>query len=287
MTRDERITKVYIPILRIIASIICAIIGFFAGSTYQAKQTNVTSNEINLSIVNTLNGELGEISTDADLETNTTLLIDAYKDIKYKNESQIQEIDDLQSIYEQKQTENDGLQQENEKLQQENERLQQENEKLKAFLLHNNAYADDINDLVIVEETSDRLENLSVNDSMGYYKVDSIKDFHGDFHSVSYRLQANGTAYVEYKLARKYDLFDANIITTSDTGSDVLFSVEIYLDESYLKRIDNITRDTNLVSLGPIVVTDVDRLKIKVIKMEGPWNNAICYITDDSLKVVQ
>lgn len=280
MTRDERITKVYIPILSIIASIICAIIGFFAGSTYQAKQTNVTSNEINLSIVNTLNGELGEISTDADLETNTTLLIDAYKDIKYKNESQIQKIDDLQSIYEQKQTENDGLQQEN-------ERLRQENEKLKAFLLHNNAYADDIDDLVIVEETSDRLESLSVNDSMGYDKVDSVKDFHGDFHSVSYRLQANGTAYVEYKLARKYDLFDANIITTSETGSDVLFSVEVYLDESYLKRIDNITRDTNLVSLGPIVVTDVDRLKIKVIKMEGPWNNAICYITDDSLKVVQ
>lgn len=274
MTRDKRITKVYIPILSIIASIICSTIGFFAGSTYQAKQTNVTSNEINLSIVNTLNGELGEISTDADLETNTTLLIDAYKDTKHKNESQIQEIDDLQSEYKQIQTEN--------------ERLQQENEKLKVFLLHNNAYADNIDDLVIVEETSDRLESLSVNDSTGYTQVDSVKDFHGDFHSVSYRLQTNGTAYVEYKLAKKYDLFDANIITTSEIGSDVLFSVEVYLDESYLKRIDNITRDTNLVPLGPIVVTDIDRLKIKVIKMEGYWSNdAICYITDDSLKVVQ
>lgn len=274
MTRDKRITKVYVPVLRIIASIICAIIGFFAGSTYQAKQTNVTSNEINLSIVNTLNGESGEINTDADLETNTTLLIDAYKDIKYKNESQIKEIGDLQSEYEQIQTES--------------ERLQQENEKLKAFLLHNNTYADDIDDLVIVEETSDRLESLFITDSEGYSSVDGVRDFHGDGHSVSYRLQANGTAYVEYKLAKKYDLFDANIITTPEIGSDVLFSVEVYLDESYLKRIDNITRDTNLVPLGPIVVTDVDRLKIKVIKMEGYWSNAaICYITDDSLKVVQ
>lgn len=285
MTRDKRITGVYIPILGIIATII---VGFCAGSMYQSNQTNVTSNEINLSIVNTLNGESGEISTDANLETNTTLLIDAYKDMKDKNESQIKEIGDLQSEYEQIQTEAERLQQENERIQQENERLQKENEKLKTFLLHNNAYADDIDDLVIVEETSDRLESLYITDSAGYRSVDGVKDFHGDGHSVSYRLQADGTAYVEYKLAKKYDLFDANIITTSEIGSDVLFSVEVYLDDSYLKRIDNITRDTNLVSLGPIVVTDVDRLKIKVIKMEGYWSNdAICYITDDSLSVVQ
>lgn len=270
MTRDKRITKVYVPIF---CSIVSLIVGSSAATWYQVKTSNEINNEINNQITVALYGNSGEINTDTNIETNTTHLIEAYKGIKQENESQIQEIDDLQSEYEQ--------------IHIENERLQQENEKLKAFLLHNNAYADDIDDLVIVEETSDRLESLFITDSEGYSSVAGVRDFHGDGHSVSYRLQANGTAYVEYKLAKKYDLFDANIITTSETGSDVLFSVEVYLDESYLKRIDNITQNTNLVSLGPIVVTDVDRLKIKVIKMDGPWNNAICYITDDSLKVVQ
>lgn len=274
MTRNKFIIKVLVPI-------VCAVIGggagFLAGSSYASHQNSAISININ----NILNDGSTAISPDANLETSTTNLIDAYKDAKQESEARKRQLNDLNDKYSQ-------IQQELQSLKAENESLVQENDKLKTFLLQNNTYAQNIDDLVVTKETRDRLESLRINDSSWYTQVDGVQDYHGDFHSVSYKLHANDTAFVEYKLARKYDLFNANIITTLETGPEALLSVEVYLDDSYITRIDNITRDTNLVPLGPIVVTDVDRLRIKVIKMQGNYrNNAICYITDDSLSVVQ
>lgn len=302
MTKDKKITKVFVPIF---CSVITLIGGFWGGKTYETHQNSA----ININIMNTLSDGSTEVNADTDLKTSTTNLIDAYMNEKDENQSQLQQIDSLkndnnqakkeletfQTANEKLQLENSALQaksknlqKENENLKTENVNLKTENEKVKAILLHDNTYAENIDDIVIVNGTFDHLENLDVNDCHRYDQVDAVKDYHGDYHSVSYRLHADDTAFVEYKLAKKYDLINANIITTLETGPNVQFNLEVYIDDQFLKRIDAITQDSSLIPLGPIVITNVDRLRIKVIKMEGDYNNkAICYITDDELSIVQ
>lgn len=264
-------------IFQVVVPVFCAALGLFGGIVFTVNQNS----KINTKIQNTLYGVSGDITINNNLEVNATNLIESYEGVKQENKNQKEEFDNLQNKYSE-------MQKDIAELEATNAALKIENEKLKTFLLHDNTYANDIEDLVFVKQTSDRLENLYIIDGQRYSYVDGVKDYYGNSHSVSYKLHADGTAFIEYKLERKYDTFNANIITTKETGAETLFNIEVYLDNSLVKRIDDITRATNSVPLGPIVVTDIDRLKIKVIKMQG--NNlhpAICYITDDSLSIVQ
>lgn len=272
MKTDTSIFKIVVSILSAIASVVVAIWGT---KTYDNHMYNEQNAQIAFQIYNVLNANnanLVEASDPDDLESSMSTLIDVYTREVEKNGNNSQEISSLQQNIETLNAENDSL--------------RTENEKLKAFLLKDNTYAESIDDLVIVKETSAKLEDLYVVDSVRYEVVDGFKDLYGDSHSVSYKLSAYDTAWVEYRLNGEYDIFNANIATTQETDRDTQMSVEVYVDGQLIKRVDDITRDTSLIELGPIVVTDGNILQIKVIKLEGRYSG-ICYITDDSLSTVQ
>lgn len=274
MKRDKLITKVAVPI---VCAVIAAVGGFIGGNSYSLQQNS----EINVEISNVLNLESGEINQSTDLRTSTNSLIAAYESTKQELEDKKSETDSLQSDYEQ-------LQGQVTALQQENARLSDENTKLKDFLLKDNIYVDDVEDLVVVKQVSDKLHDLYLIDSDKYGSVEGMRDLYGDAHSVSYTLHPDSTAWAKYRLNQKYDIFNANVATNQNTGEDVRISIEVYVDDVLVKRVDDIVRNTNLVPLGPISVRNGEILTIKALTLEGnSYRGGYCYITDDSLSVVE
>ena len=274
MKKDKLVVKVVVPI---VCAAIAGIGGFIGGSSYRIRQNS----EINVEIHNVLDLGTGEVNQSADLRESTNALIAAYEGTKQELEDRKSETATLQSDYEQ-------LQNQVTTLQQENTKLSDENTKLKDFLLKDNIYVDDVEDLVVVKQISDKLHNLYLIDSDKYESVEGMRDLYGDTHSVSYRLHPNSTAWAKYRLNGKYDIFNANIATNQETGEDVRISVEVYVDDALVKRVDDIVRNTNLVPLGPISVRNGEILTIKALTLEGnAYVGGYCYITDDSLSVVE
>ena len=274
MKRDKWIVKVIIPI---VCALIGAVGGFIGGNSYSMRQNS----EINVEISNVLNLGAEEIDQTTDLRTSTNNLITAYENTKQELEDKKSETVSLQSNYEQ-------LQNQVIILQQENSSLSDENTKLKDFLLKDNIYVDDVDDLIVVKQVSDKLHDLYLIDSDKYSTVEGMRDLYGDTHSVSYTLHPDSTAWAKFRLNGKYDIFNANIATNQTTGEDVRISIEVYIDDVLVKRVDDIVRNTNLVPLGPISVRNGQILTIKALALEGnSYRGGYCYITDDSLSVVE
>jgi len=266
MEKDKFIVKVFVPI-------VCAVVGAAGGGILENWQNMQQNSEINISIKNVLDPEKEGISISADLQTNTNNLITAYETAQQELEKQNNKVNTLQS--------------DSQQMQDQIANLKDENAKLKDFLLKDNQYIDDLDDLVIVKPTSDKLRDLYLIDSDKYDVVEGMRDLYGDTHSVSYKLHPHSTAWAKFRLDSKYDTFNAAIATNQDTGEDVQISVEIYADDVLIKRIDNITRETNLIQVGPVSVHNVKILTIKALTLEGnSYDGGYCYITDDSLSVV-
>lgn len=183
---------------------------------------------------------------------------------------------------------NAELTSETQALQSESAVLQEQVDNLKSVLL--NTYTMDEIDTVIDQGYLDevetkRLDNLELLDSERCEQVPSVKDLYGTTHSVSYMLDPWQEAWAKFKLDGQYDTFEANIVTSDDTGREANMSVEIYVDGALVGRVDNIVRDENVRPIS-VSVNGGKVLMIKAINTNSK-GNSYCYISDTKLTVLQ
>jgi len=94
-----------------------------------------------------------------------------------------------------------------------------------------------------------------------------------------------GIGWAKFKLDGKYDTFEANIVTSDDTSRDANMSVEVYVDDVLVGRVDNIVRDENVLPIS-VSVNGGKVLMIKAVNT-NETGNSYCYITDTKLTVLQ
>ena len=196
--------------------------------------------------------------------------------------------DQLINVYNSTKDQNEELTSEAQTLQSENAALKEQVENLKSLLL--NTYSMDEIDTVVAQGYLDevetkRLDNLELLDSEGCEQVASVRDLYGTTHSVSYRFDPWQEAWAKFKLDGQYDTFEANILTSDDTSRDANISVEIYVDDVLVGRVDNIVRDENLRPIS-VSVNGGKVLMIKVINTNSQ-SSSLCYVSDTNLTVLQ
>ena len=196
--------------------------------------------------------------------------------------------DQLINVYNSTKDQNEELTSEAQTLQSENAALKEQVENLKSLLL--NTYSMDEIDTVVAQGYLDevetkRLDNLELLDSERCEQVASVRDLYGTTHSVSYKFDPWQEAWAKFKLDGRYDTFEANILTSDDTSRDANISVEIYVDDVLVGRVDNIVRDENLRPIS-VSVNGGKVLMIKVINTNSE-SNSLCYVSDTNLTVLQ
>lgn len=196
--------------------------------------------------------------------------------------------DQLINVYNSTKDQNEELTSEAQTLQSENAALKEQVENLKSLLL--NTYSMDEIDTVVAQGYLDevetkRLDKLELLDSEGCEQVASVRDLYGTTHSVSYRFDPWQEAWAKFKLDGQYDTFEANILTSDDTSRDANISVEIYVDDVLVGRVDNIVRDENLRPIS-VSVNGGKVLMIKVINTNSK-SGSFCYVSDTDLTVLQ
>ena len=196
--------------------------------------------------------------------------------------------DQLINVYNSTKDQNEELTSEAQTLQSENAALKEQVENLKSLLL--NTYSMDEIDTVVAqgyldEVESKRLDNLELLDSERCEQVASVRDLYGTTHSVSYKFDPWQEAWAKFKLDGQYDTFEANILTSDDTSRNANISVEIYVDDVLVGRVDNIVRDENLRPIS-VSVNGGKVLMIKVINTNSK-SGSFCYVSDTDLTVLQ
>lgn len=196
--------------------------------------------------------------------------------------------DQLINVYNSTKDQNEELTSEAQTLQSENAALKEQVENLKSLLL--NTYSMDEIDTVVAqgyldEVESKRLDNLELLDSERCEQVASVRDLYGTTHSVSYKFDPWQEAWAKFKLDGQYDTFEANILTSDDTSRDANISVEIYVDNVLVGRVDNIVRDENVRPIS-VSVNGGKVLMIKVINTNSQ-SSSLCYVSDTNLTVLQ
>ena len=196
--------------------------------------------------------------------------------------------DQLINVYNSTKDQNEELTSEAQTLQSENAALKEQVENLKSLLL--NTYSMDEIDTVVAQGYLDevetkRLDNLELLDSEGCEQVASVRDLYGTTHSVSYRFDPWQEAWAKFKLDGQYDTFEANILTSEDTSRNANISVEIYVDDVLVGRVDNIVRDENVRPIS-VSVNGGKVLMIKVINTNSK-SGSFCYVSDTDLTVLQ
>ena len=135
------------------------------------------------------------------------------------------------------------------------------------------------------EVETKRLDNLELLDSERCEQVASVRDLYGTTHSVSYKFNPWQEAWAKFKLDGRYDTFEANILTSDDTSRDANISVEIYVDDVLVGRVDNIVRDENVRPIS-VSVNGGKVLMIKAINTNSQ-SGSLCYVSDTNLTVLQ
>ena len=253
-------------------------IGMFFGM-FQANEAINLKNEVTnlqnssqqtiVNVISTLgdDAQTSDLAQSGDTVAVTEQLINVYNSTKDQNEELTSEAQTLQS---------------------ENAALKEQVENLKSLLL--NTYSMDEIDTVVAqgyldEVESKRLDNLELLDSERCEQVASIRDLYGTTHSVSYKFDPWQEAWAKFKLDGRYDTFEANILTSDDTSRDANISVEIYVDDVLVGRVDNIVRDENLRPIS-VSVNGGKVLMIKVINTNSQ-SSSLCYVSDTNLTVLQ
>ena len=196
--------------------------------------------------------------------------------------------DQLINVYNSTKDQNEELTSEAQTLQSENAALKEQVENLKSLLL--NTYSmDEINTVVaqgyLDEVQTKRLDNLELLDSERCEQVASVRDLYGTTHSVSYKFDPWQEAWAKFKLDGQYDTFEATILTSDDTSRNANISVEIYVDDVLVGRVDNIVRDENVRPIS-VSVNGGKVLMIKAINTNSE-SNSLCYVSDTNLTVLQ
>lgn len=173
-------------------------------------------------------------------------------------------------------------------LEDENSDLKNQVQILKAALL--STYSSDEISAVIEQgglkkAVTKRLDNLECLDSVQCRQVASVKDLYGTTHSVSYRFEASSdAAWAKFKLDGKYDTFTASIVTADDTNRDSNMSVEVYVDDVLVGRVDDIIRDEHVRPIS-VSVNGGNVLMIKLIRSTNYYS--VAYISDAYLSTLQ
>ena len=196
--------------------------------------------------------------------------------------------DQLINVYNSTKDQNEELTSETQALQRENAALKEQVENLKSVLL--NTYSMEEIDTVVKQGYLDevetkRLDNLELLDSERCEQVASVRDLYGTTHSVSYKFDPWQEAWAKFKLDGQYDTFEANILTSDDTSRNANISVEIYVDDVLVGRVDNIVRDENVRPIS-VSANGGKVLMIKAINTNSK-SGSFCYVSDTDLTVLQ
>ena len=263
-----------ITLLTALFGLIGAVFGIFQAQVSNNLKNEVTnlqtaSQQTIVNVISTLgeDAQTSNLTESGDTVAATAQLINVYNSTKDQNKQLTSEAQTLQS---------------------ENAALKEQVENLKSVLL--NTYSIDEIDTVVAQGYLDeietkRLDNLEMLDSERCKQVASVKDLYGTTHSISYQLDPWQEAWAKFKLDGKYDTFEANIVTSDDTSRDANMSVEVYVDDVLVGRVDNIVRDENVLPIS-VSVNGGKVLMIKAINT-NETGNSYCYITDTKLTVLQ
>lgn len=276
MKTEEKSEKIN-RILGIISAVI-GIVGSIFG-IFQAQQAATLKNEVN---------SLQTASQQTIVNVVSTLGDDAKTSELTETSDMVAATDQLISVYNSTKTQNAQLTSESQTLQSENEALKAQVENLKSVLL--NTYSMDEVDKVVAQGYLDevetkRLDNLEMLDNERCEQVSSVKDLYGTTHSVSYKFDPWQEAWAKFKLDGKYDTFEANIVTSDDTNRDANMSIEIYVDDVLVGRVDDIVRDENVRPIS-VSVNGGKVLMIKAVNTNSAGNN-YCYVSDTNLALLQ
>lgn len=276
MKTEEKSEKIN-RILGIISAVI-GIVGSIFG-IFQAQQAATLKNEVN---------SLQTASQQTIVNVVSTLGDDAKTSELTETGDMVAATDQLISVYSSTKTQNAQLTSEAQTLQSENEALKAQVENLKSVLL--NTYSMDEVDKVVAQGYLDevetkRLDNLEMLDSERCEQVSSVKDLYGTTHSVSYKFDPWQEAWAKFKLDGKYDTFEANIVTSDDTNHDANMSIEIYVDDVLVGRVDDIVRDENVRPIS-VSVNGGKVLMIKAVNTNSA-GNSYCYVSDTNLALLQ
>ena len=276
MKTEEKSEKIN-RILGIISAVI-GIVGSIFG-IFQAQQAATLKNEVN---------SLQTASQQTIVNVVSTLGDDAKTSELTETGDMVAATDQLISVYSSTKTQNAQLTSESQTLQSENEALKAQVENLKSVLL--NTYSMDEVDKVgaqgyLDEVETKRLDNLEMLDSERCEQVSSVKDLYGTTHSVSYKFDPWQEAWAKFKLDGKYDTFEANIVTSDDTNRDANMSIEIYVDDVLVGRVDDIVRDENVRPIS-VSVNGGKVLMIKAVNTNSA-GNSYCYVSDTNLALLQ
>lgn len=276
MKTEEKSEKIN-RILGIISAVI-GIVGSIFG-IFQAQQAATLKNEVN---------SLQTASQQTIVNVVSTLGDDAKTSELTETGDMVAATDQLISVYSSTKTQNAQLTSEAQTLQSENEALKAQVENLKSVLL--NTYSMDEVDKVVAQGYLDevettRLDNLEMLDSERCEQVSSVKDLYGTTHSVSYKFDPWQEAWAKFKLDGKYDTFEANIVTSDDTNRDANMSIEIYVDDVLVGRVDDIVRDENVRPIS-VSVNGGKVLMIKAVNTNSA-GNSYCYVSDTNLALLQ
>ena len=263
-----------ITLLTALFGLIGAAFGIFQAQVANNLKNEVTnlqtaSQQTIVNVISTLgeDAQTSNLTESGDTVAATAQLINVYNSTKDQNKQLTSEAQTLQS---------------------ENAALKEQVENLKSVLL--NTYSIDEIDTVVAQGYLDeietkRLDNLEMLDSERCKQVASVKDLYGTTHSISYQLEPWQEAWAKFKLDGKYDTFEANIVTSDDTSRDANMSVEVYIDDVLVGRVDNIVRDENVLPIS-VSVNGGKVLMIKAVNTNAT-GNSYCYITDTKLTVLQ
>ena len=263
-----------ITLLTALFGLIGAAFGIFQAQVANNLKNEVTnlqtaSQQTIVNVISTLgeDAQTSNLTESGDTVAATAQLINVYNSTKDQNKQLTSEAQTLQS---------------------ENSALKEQVENLKSVLL--NTYSIDEIDTVVAQGYLDeietkRLDNLEMLDSERCKQVASVKDLYGTTHSISYQLEPWQEAWAKFKLDGKYDTFEANIVTSDDTSRDANMSVEVYVDDVLVGRVDNIVRDENVLPIS-VSVNGGKVLMIKAVNTNAA-GNSYCYITDTKLTVLQ
>ena len=253
-------------------------IGMFFGM-FQAKEAINLKNEVTnlqnssqqtiVNVISTLgnDAQTADLAQSGDTVAVTDQLINVYNSTKDQNEELTSEAQTLKS---------------------ENAALKEQVENLKSLLL-NTSSMEEIDTVVeqgyLDEVETKRLDNLELLDSERCEQVASVRDLYGTTHSVSYKFDPWQEAWAKFKLDGQYDTFEANILTSEDTSRNANISVEIYVDDVLVGRVDNIVRDENVRPIS-VSVNGGKVLMIKAINTNSE-SGSLCYVSDTNLTVLQ
>ena len=263
-----------ITLLTALFGLIGAVFGIFQAQVANNLKNEVTnlqtaSQQTIVNVISTLgeDAQTSNLTESGDTVAATAQLINVYNSTKDQNKQLTSEAQTLQS---------------------ENAALKEQVENLKSVLL--NTYSIDEIDTVVAQGYLDeietkRLDNLEMLDSERCKQVSSVKDLYGTTHSISYQLEPWQEAWAKFKLDGKYDTFEANIVTSDDTSRDANMSVEVYIDDVLVGRVDNIVRDENVLPIS-VSVNGGKVLMMKAVNTNAT-GNSYRYITDTKLTVLQ